>query len=173
MSPKQQLTVSIRPWSDRELPLLERLMGDPARSGTGALQQIRERHERYLKSGETSTQGPMFAILIGPKNEAVGSIGYWRRVWQGENLWEIGWSVLPEYQGLGIAGRAIDLIAQRTRMLGKFRFLHAFPAADNEAANTICRAAGFTLLGEVEMNYPAGHTMRRNNWRLELFAALG
>src|SRR5512141_766751 len=166
--PKKDILVSIRPWSDRDLLLLERLMGDPARAGTGALQQIKERHERYIRSGETSQQGPMFAITVGQKSEAIGSIGYWQRVWQGQHIWEIGWSVLPEYQGQGIADSAIQLLAARTRALGKFRFLHAFPAVDNEPANAICRAAGFELLGKVEMTYPAGHTMCRNDWRLEV-----
>ncbi len=173
MSPKQQLIVGIRPWQDRDLPLLERLMGDPARAGTGSLEHVRARHERYLRNGETSRQGPMFAITVGPKGEAVGSIGYWGRVWEGQHLWEVGWSVLPEYQGMGIAARAIQLLVERTRTLGKFRFLHAFPAYDNEAANKICREAGFTLIGDIEMNYPAGHSMHRCDWRIEVYPALG
>jgi RimJ/RimL family protein N-acetyltransferase len=166
---QQQLTVGIRRWSGDDLTLLEQLMGDPARAGTGALDQIRARHEGYIRLGETSRQGPMFAITIGPNGLAVGSIGYWQQVCKGEHLWEIGWSVLPQYQGQGIANRAIQLVAEHARDLGKSRYLHAFPAADNEQANAICRAAGFELLGEVELDYyPAGHSIRRNDWRLEI-----
>jgi RimJ/RimL family protein N-acetyltransferase len=171
---QQQLTVSIRPWSGSDLALLERLMGDPARAGTGALDQIRARHESYLQSGETSRQGPMFAITVGPDGQAVGSIGYWHQICKGEHLWEVGWSVLPEYQGQGIANRAIQLIAAHARSLGKTRFLHAFPAVDNQAANAICREAEFELLGEVDLDYyPAGHNVRRNDWRLEILKAMG
>src|SRR5262245_44204557 len=135
MPKEQQRFVAIRPWSDKDLPLLERLMGDPSRAGTGALDEARARHERLIRNGETSRQGPMFAITAGARAELVGSIGYWQRVWQWQHLWEIGWSVLPEYQGQGVANRAIDLVVQRARTLGKFRFIHAFPAADNIAAN--------------------------------------
>jgi RimJ/RimL family protein N-acetyltransferase len=173
MPKNQPLIVNIRPWSEADLPLLERLIGDPAKAGTGALDQARTRHERYLRSGETSRQGPMFAITVGVKAEPVGSIGYWQRVWQGQHLWEIGWSVLPEFQGQGIANQAIKLVADRARSLGRFRFLHAFPAVDNEAANAICQAAGFELLGQVEFSLPARHTMRRNDWRLELIPGIG
>lgn len=172
MPHKQPLAVSIRPWSEADLPLLERLMLDPARAGTGALEHVRARHERYIRSGETSRQGPMFAITCGPKADAAGSIGYWQRVWKGQYLWEVGWSVLPEYQGQGIPVRAIQLLADRARAIGKFRFLHAFPAADNPSANALCREASFELLGEIEMEYPHGHTMRRNDWRLDLFKAV-
>jgi RimJ/RimL family protein N-acetyltransferase len=166
---QQQLTVGIRRWSSDDLILLEQLMGDPARAGTGALDQIKARHEGYIRLGETSRQGPMFAITIGPNGLAVGSIGYWQQVCKGEHLWEIGWSVLPEYQGRSIANRAIELVAEHARDLGKSRFLHAFPAADNEQANAICRATGFELLGPVELDYyPAGHSIHRNDWRLEV-----
>ncbi len=173
MAPKKPMIVNIRPWSDADLLLLERLMLDPARAGTGALQQVRERHERYIRSGETSRQGPMFAITAGPKGESVGSIGYWQRIWQGQHLWEMGWSVLPEYQGQGVAAAAIQLLLDRARRVGKFRFLHAFPSADNELPNAICREAGFELLGEVVFEAPPGHTRRRNDWRVDLYGAVG
>ncbi len=171
---QQQTTVGIRRWSADDLALLERLMGDPARAGTGALDQIRSRHELYLRSGETSRQGPMFAIIVGPEEEAVGSIGYWQQVCKGEHLWEVGWSVLPEFQGHGIANRAIELLSEHVRSTGKTRFLHAFPASDNDAANNICREAEFEFLGPVELDYyPAGHSIRRNHWRLEITRAGG
>ncbi len=172
MPQQQRLLVGIRPWSEQDFPVLERLMVDPAKAGTGALDEARQRHERYLRSGETSRQGPILAITFGPDGQTVGTIGYWQRLWQGQHLWEIGWSVLPEFQGRGIAARAIEMLADRARALGRFRFLHAFPAVDNEAANAICRNAGFELLGEIEFNLPAGHMHRRNDWRLDLAKGL-
>jgi hypothetical protein len=38
----------------------------------------------------------------------------------------------------------------------------------NAAPNAICRKAGFTLGGEVEVGNPKGSLMRCNDWRLEL-----
>lgn len=43
----------------------------------------------------------MFAVLLG--DEMVGSIAYHQRDWQGEQIYETGWNVLPPYQRRGIA----------------------------------------------------------------------
>jgi RimJ/RimL family protein N-acetyltransferase len=176
MSKTQPVTVNLRPWSNEDLPLLERLMGDPAKTGhlggPETPEQIRARHERYVRTKETSRQGPIYAITIGPGNQAVGSIGYWQRPWQGQQIWEVRWSLLPEFQGRGIVAGAMKLLAEHARKVGRARFLHAFPAADNEWANGVCRDSGFELLGEVEFEVGPGHTRRRNDWRLDLFAAV-
>ncbi len=173
---KALIAVQLRPWAQGDLPLLERLMGDPVKTGhlggPETREQILERHERYVRSRETSRTGPIYAITIGANSQAVGSIGYWQRVWQGQHLWEVRWALLPEYQGQGIVASAIGLLASHARTIGKTRFLHAFPAVDNEATNAICRNAGFELLEEVEFEFGPGHTRRRNDWRLDLFAAI-
>ena len=48
--------------------------------------------------------------------------------------------------------------------------MHAFPSVDNGPSNAICRKAGFALQDEVDVEYPPGHPMRCNDWRLDLFA---
>ncbi len=177
MAKTQPLIVAIRPWSNEDLPLLERLMGDPAKTGHLGGPETREeilaRHQRYVRTKETSRQGPIYAITVGPNAQAVGSIGYWQRAWQGQQLWEVRWSLLPEFQGQGIVVRAIGLLADHARKVGRARFLHAFPAADNEWANNVCREAGFELLEEVEFDVGPGHSRRRNDWRIDLFKAVG
>ncbi len=176
MPKKEPITVQLRPWAQGDLPILERLMRDPA--GTGHLggpetrDQILERHAQYVRSRETSRTGPIYAITIGLNPQTVGSIGYWQRVWQGQHLWEVRWALLPEYQGQGIVAKAIRLLAAHARQVGKARFLHAFPAYDNEATNAICRDAGFELVGQVEFEFGLGHTRRRNDWRLDLFGGV-
>lgn len=50
------------------------------------------------------------------------------------------------------------------------RFVHASPSVHNAPSNEICRKLGFTMLGECEFEYPPGHFMRCNDWRLDLFA---
>ena len=173
MSDKEQIGITIRPWSAADLPLLERLMGDPAMTehlgGPESPEKIRERHERYCRLG-AADNGPMFVILVGHERAVAGSIGYWERVWQGQPVWETGWSVLPEFQGQGIATRAITAIVDRARAAQKHRYLHAFPSVDNGPSNTVCRKAGFTLQAAVDFEYPPGHRMRCNDWRLDLFA---
>jgi RimJ/RimL family protein N-acetyltransferase len=114
----------------------------------------------------------MFVIVIGTERIAAGSIGYWQKAWQGQQIWETGWSVLPEFQGQGIATRAIAKVVERAYRAQTYQFIHAFPAADNAPSNVICRKAGFTLWGQVDFEYPPGQVMRCNNWRLDLFATL-
>src|SRR5574341_1527393 len=102
------MDITIRPWTAGDLPLLERLMGDPAMTehlgGPETREKIRERHRRYL-SGDMD-KGRMFAIIVGPERTRAGSIGYWERGWRDQTVWETGWSVLPEFQGQGVATQA-------------------------------------------------------------------
>ena len=114
----------------------------------------------------------MFVIVVGTERAAAGSIGYWQKEWQGQYVWETGWSVLPEFQGQGIATRAIANIVERASSERKHRSLHAFPSVDNAPSNAICRKAGFTLQGQFDFEYPPGHSVRCNDWCLDLFASV-
>ncbi len=146
-------------------------MGDPEMTrylgGPESPDKIAERHERYLHIPDRGT-GRMFTIVTGPSGEAVGSVGYWDKEWRDQSVYEIGWSVLPEHQGRGIAGRATAAAIGNARSEGKHRFIHAFPGVENAASNAICRKLGFTLLGPEDFEYPPGHQMRCNDWQLDL-----
>jgi RimJ/RimL family protein N-acetyltransferase len=172
MNSEQPTDIDIRPWSDGDLQLLERLMGDPAMTehlgGPETPEKIRERHERYCRSNDID-KGRMFVIVAGPGMIGAGSIGYWERDWQGQRVLETGWSVLPEFQGRGIATKAIAAVVERARAEREHRFIHAFPSVDNGPSNAICRTTGFTLQGEIDFEYPPGHFMRCNDWRLDLY----
>ena len=50
------------------------------------------------------------------------------------------------------------------------RFMHAFPNVENAASNAICRKLGFELLEACEFEFPKGHFMTCNDWRLDLHA---
>jgi RimJ/RimL family protein N-acetyltransferase len=161
----------IEPWAEGDLPLLERLMGDPAMTehlgGPEAPEKIAERQVRYEQLPSTGT-GVMFKIVDAETGESVGSVGYWER---GDDAYETGWSVLPEHQGRGIATIGTAQVIERARAERKHRFLWAYPSVDNHASNAICRKLGFELVETEEFEYPAGsgNIMRCNNWRLELF----
>ena len=163
--------VDIRPWAEGDLPLLERLMGDPAMTehigGPETTEKISERHGRYLAPSRPR-KGAMFVIVVGPGRVAAGSVGYWPREWRAHHVWEAGWSVLPEFQGLGVATRATAAVVRRARADGTHRFMHAFPSVDNGASNAICRKLGFVFQEEVDFEYPKGTLMRCNDWRLDL-----
>jgi len=85
-------------------------------------------------------------------------------------MYEMGWSVLPAYQGRGLATEAGEIALAQARLERRHQFMHAFPAVDNPASNAICRKLGFSLIEECEFEYPPGHPMIVNDWRLDLFA---
>ncbi|HWQ01572.1 MAG TPA: GNAT family N-acetyltransferase [Gaiellaceae bacterium] len=61
-----------------------------------------ERQRRFERLIETGA-GRMFRIVDDGTGAAAGSVGYWRRDWGGEEIYETGWLVLPEFQGRGVA----------------------------------------------------------------------
>jgi len=163
--------MSLRDWEEGDLRLLEASMGDPVMTrylgGPEAPEQIASRHARYVALAGTGT-GHMLVILAGPDREPVGFVRYWDKEWHGELIYEIGWGVLPAYQGRGIAARATALALDRAGSDGRHRYVHAFPTVENAASNAICRKVGFTLLGEADFEYPQGHPMRCNDWRCDV-----
>ncbi|HEY5836125.1 GNAT family N-acetyltransferase [Streptomyces sp.] len=168
---KPSQRVRLRPWSPADLWLLRRTnapemtehLGGPETEG-----QLAVRHDRYLRiDGEA---GRMYAVVLEPGGEVVGSIGFWAQTWQGEEVYETGWGVLPEFQGRGIAAEAARAVMAAARLHGNRRHLHAFPSVDHAASNAVCRKAGFTLLGEADFEYPRGNPVRSNDWVVDLDA---
>lgn len=167
-----QHTVHIEPWGEGDLTLLKKLLGDPAMTehlgGPESDEQLAERHARYLRLAYTS-RNRMLKIIHEACGEAIGSVGYWERSWHGEQVYEIGWSVLLAFQGQGIASAATAQALSQARLDGLHRFMHAFPSVDNPPSNAICRKLGFTVVEECKFEYPKGHFMRCNDWCLDLF----
>jgi RimJ/RimL family protein N-acetyltransferase len=161
--------IRLEPWGEDDLPLLEQLLGDPEMmehlGGAESPEKIAERQARYERD-----DSKMFKVVDGATGEAVGSVGYWERLWRDGEVYETGWSVLPAYQGRGIAAAATSLVIDLARAERKHRYLHAFPSVANAPSNAICRKLGFTLLEEVEFEYPKGSFMQCNDWRFDLFA---
>jgi RimJ/RimL family protein N-acetyltransferase len=170
LSPRLRDDVMIRPWAAGDLPLLERLLGDPVMmshlGGPDSPEAIRARHERYLATPVSA--GGVFAIVVGRQRTAVGWVGFWESSWHGEEIWECGWSVLPEFQRTGLAAAATAFMLEHARMRVRHRFVHAFPSVANAASDALCRRLGFESLGEVEVEYPKGVMMRSNDWRMDL-----
>jgi RimJ/RimL family protein N-acetyltransferase len=125
--------------------------------------KLAERQARYEQPGSMQ-----FKIVDDATGEGAGWVGYWEREWHGERVYEIGWAVIPEFQGRGIAGAATLELIEIARSERACRFIHAYPSVENGRSNAICRKLGFTLLGARELEYPKGSFMRCNDWRLDL-----
>jgi RimJ/RimL family protein N-acetyltransferase len=169
MSGQRGGSVHIEPWAEGDLALLERTLGDPAMmehlGGPESREEIAARHARYLAGAE---RDPQFKIVAN--DAAAGWVGYWERDWREREIYEVGWSVLPGFQGRGIARAATAQAVAHARSAGRRRFVHAFPSVDNAPSNAICARCGFTLLEPCDFEYPAGSLMRCNDWRLDLVA---
>ncbi|MBL1109982.1 GNAT family N-acetyltransferase [Streptomyces sp. 5-8] len=158
-------SLELAQWSGQGLDLLRRQNSAEMTEHLGGpetAEQLRRRHERYLSLAD----GRMFLVVLD--DQVVGSVGYWTREWNGEQVYETGYGILPEYQGRGFAAEALRLCAQRAARDGSHAWLHAFPSVHHEASNAVCRKAGFELVGPCEFEYPPGHAIRSNDWRLAL-----
>jgi RimJ/RimL family protein N-acetyltransferase len=162
--------VALQDWSEEDLPLLHKLLGDSGMmahlGGPESPEQIVQRHQRYLRLPETDH---MFKIVWGTQSEAVGSIGYWEKTWRDQLVYEMGWFILPAYQGRGIATQAGEVVIEQACLEHRHQFMHAFPSVSNVPSNAICRKLGFALIEACEFEYPPGNFMKVNDWRFDLF----
>ena len=156
----------IEPWGTEDLPLLMKL-NEPEMTehvgGPETPEKIVERQSRYEK--EDSRQ---YKIVVEDGGEGVGWVGYWERTWHDQPVLEIGWAVLPGFQGRGIASSATGQLLDTAREEQQLRFVHAFPKIDNGPSNAICRKLGFTLLEEIDFPARQGGFVRCNDWRFDL-----
>jgi len=165
------VTVHLEPWGEGDLPLLRRTLGDPEMTkylgGPESEEKLADRQQRFERLTETG-DGRMFKIVDDETGAPAGSVGYWKREWGGEEIYETGWLVLPEFQGRGVATEATRQVISTARADGGPGRMHAFPGVENAASNAICRRLGFNLAGEIEFEYPPGSTMRCNDWWLDI-----
>lgn len=162
--------VALRAWTDADLPLLRGLLADPAMmtylGGPESEERLLVRHQRYLDIAQTT--GRVFVITFGLDAVAAGWVGYWETTWHGEPTWETGWSVLPAFQGRGVATRGAALALEAAAAERRHRFVYAFPAVANAPSNAVCAKLGFEMLGSESLEYPPGTWMDCAIWRRAL-----
>jgi len=102
-----------------------------------------------------------------PAGVVAGSVALWSHgQGSGEPIAEIGWMVLPEFQGRGLAKRAVRMLLELARDDGLWGLVHAFPATTNAPSNGICRSLGFRFAGEQDVTF-AGRVLRSNHWVID------
>lgn len=159
---------------DRELTIA--LESDPRvmqhLGGPRSPEDLEKTHRRRAATGADG--GCWYAIVVttddGPSSRPrrVGEIGMFKAERGGEQLDEVGWSLLPEYQGRGIARRALEQLIRRLEAEHPPTTVVATPATSNEPSNALCRSFGFELVAEgIEIVF-RGRTMICNDWRLRL-----
>jgi RimJ/RimL family protein N-acetyltransferase len=162
--------VEIRPWSESDLPVLER-SNEPGMmthlGGPETAEKLVVRHNRYLDYWGTGA-GFMFTIWADDVPEPVGSIGYWLTDEHGTPELETGWSVHLPHQGHGYAAAALKLLVEYAAKHSDRRYIRAYPGIQNTASNAVARRAGFTLVREFDGEYPPGNPVRLNDWVFDL-----
>jgi RimJ/RimL family protein N-acetyltransferase len=153
-----------------------RMRCDPAMMAELGGPLPREGIEDKVRSDvEHARSGKGWIKMIVPDGDAAagggvaGSVVLWSHEEDGELISETGWMVLPEFQGRGLAKRAVRALLDLAREDGRWGVVHAFPGATNGPSNGICRALGFTLLGERDTTF-ADRVLRTNHWILDLDA---
>jgi RimJ/RimL family protein N-acetyltransferase len=161
--------MELLPYTQDDLALTEAIECDPAMmkdlGGAWPKEKIPETHRKrlaYIAGGSW-----WLKIVPEPGGPAAGTIGIWPMDWNGEPAHEMGWMVLPPFQGRGLATEAGRLILERARADGSFHLIHAFPAAANAASNAICRKLGFERLEPCAIDY-GGRPLSCVHWRLDL-----
>jgi RimJ/RimL family protein N-acetyltransferase len=113
-----------------------------------------------------SADGGMWLnIVLEPDGPPVGSLGVWWGDWQDEELWEVGWMLLPRFHGRGLGSEALGMLIERLRASPKFDVVHAFPGVTNRPSNGLCRKFGFELVDSDEIEF-ADRPLTVNHWAL-------
>lgn len=134
--------------------LYERIYTDPrmwVELGGVLEQDMAAKFERDLASVQADRHWVL--VIVADDGSAAGTVSLWDHVWDGQTIDEIGWMVLPEHQGRGLASAAVTEALKRADEAARWRILHAFPATTNAASNALCRKHGFALRGPIQYTY--------------------
>jgi RimJ/RimL family protein N-acetyltransferase len=100
-----------------------------------------------------------------PPDVVAGTVSLWSHETDG-GLSEIGWMVLPEFQGRGLGKLAVRMLLEMAREEDHWGLVHAFPTVTNAPSNGICRSLGFRFIEEREVVF-AGVVLRANHWAID------
>jgi len=161
--------VELVTYTDADIALTEAIECDPVAmkelGGPVPRSEIPEVHRRRLAAAD----GGWWLKIVPEPGAAVGTIGIWTSSWEGSPIQEVGWTVLPAFQGRGHATQALRLLLERVRAEPRFTHLHAFPGVTNAPSNALCREFGFSNLGECDVQF-RDRTLRCNHWEIGLLA---
>jgi RimJ/RimL family protein N-acetyltransferase len=151
-----------------DLPLYEGMLTDPRMMTELGGPLPRDGIEQKLRDIVRDVEaGRVWYMAITEEGTPAGTVCVWDHDQDGESISEIGWMVAPEFQGRGLAGEAVRFLLERARREQRWDVIHAFPATTNGPSNAICRKAGFTKIGEADIEY-AGRPLRCNHWQIRV-----
>ncbi|MFJ7586411.1 GNAT family N-acetyltransferase [Streptomyces sp. NPDC097617] len=132
---------------------------------------MEEKVRRDVRSAESGTQWIKMIVLDEDPTAVAGTVTLWSHAEDGEEMTEIGWMILPEFQGHGVGKRAVQALLELARDDGRWGLVHAFPATANAPSNGICRSLGFRFLEERDVNF-ADRVLKTKHWCIDPRSAL-
>ena len=157
-------TLRLRDVETGDVDLYVRLRCDPLMTvdlgGPRRAEDMPEKVARDVADAASNTAWNLVILPdIGDPDVVSGSV----HVYRGQTgCAEVGWMVLPEHQGRGVAKAAVLLLLAREQQEQRWGPLHAFTSTANVASNALCRSLPFRLVGEesyvfVGHEYPVSH----------------
>lgn len=116
--------MELRTITSDDLSLWERMQCDPVMmaelGGPHPKERIPQIFQNTLGFVE-SGRGWVFKVIPDEDPQgAAGSVCIWESSWNGENINEIGWMILPAFQGQGLGSKAVRSISSaRSRLRPK------------------------------------------------------
>ncbi len=148
--------------------LYERLRCDPAMTAELGGPQPKEEIPGKVRTDVDAVERDEYwvSVIETDEGEPAGSVCIWAHDDHGEPLSEIGWMVLPEFQGRGLGHAGTAALIERALADGRWGVIHAYPSVTNAPSNGMCRSLGFTLVETLDVEY-YGSPLRVNHWQLD------
>lgn len=154
-----------------DVQVYERLRCDPVMMAElGGPQRREDMAARVTRHVEATAAGEMWIFMIVPDETVpavvAGTVTLYSGTDEAVPVSEIGWMVLPEFQGRGLGKAAVHGLLQQAAREDRWGTVHARTSVSNAPSNGICRSLGFTFLGEQDVVY-RGRTFRSNHWQID------
>jgi RimJ/RimL family protein N-acetyltransferase len=170
---QEEADMELRNLEIDDLPLYEAIHCDPRMmehlGGPLPREGLAEKLRRDVASVEA---GDTWVLKIVPDEvgTAAGTVAVWDHEVKGEMVTEIGWMVLPAFQGQGLGSEAVRAVLRRAQSEGRWTVIHAYPPVANAASNAMCRKMGFSNIGETDFTF-RDRILRCNHWQIDLRSA--
>jgi RimJ/RimL family protein N-acetyltransferase len=96
--------------------------------GPRSMEGMADKLRRDVAATEADEYWVLVIVPDDDPSRAAGTVAVWSHEEHEEPINEIGWMVLPQYQGRGIGTSAVGAVLDRACATGRWDVLHAFPS---------------------------------------------
>lgn len=164
------MAIELRDISLDDLALYESMFCDPVHMAELGGPQPKEKVSKILENqvnGVAKGSCWVYKIVSVESGDGVGTVCLWNGSYKEQDVVEIGWGVMPKYQGRGFGSLAVRELVRRARESGRWGPIHAFTSVTNAPSNSICRSSGFVFCEECDIDYD-DRMLHCNHWVLDM-----